>query len=233
MTMMLQSGILFVCFFSLQVLHLQRTDAFFVQNSNDSGRQTSHVHVTEIGHCKRLLVLPAHPQRISAANGWEMDRSRRQSLFLVSAMLLCGSSSLSPHKAVAATAPSTDANKAKFGEARKSLQYLVDNFDEVSKGGGDNVRRYLGTVVTDAPMVGIMKVLRDLQKEADDIVEYTETLNDFEYSLRAADTAVYSANFVTFSSARTKPEEYFENAKRESKNMLMYMDAMADQLNYK
>jgi hypothetical protein len=125
-----------------------------------------------------------------------------------------------------------DAKREKFRDARKNVQYLLDHYDEIiSKGGGDNVRRYLGTVVTDSPMVGIMKVLKDLQGEADDIVEYTESMDDFEYSLRAADTAVYSANFVTFSSAKTKPEEYFDNAFKEIKKMLSCMDAMAGEIN--
>jgi hypothetical protein len=36
---------------------------------------------------------------------------------------------------------SVDAAKARLGEARASLQYLVDNYDDlVAKGGGDNVR---------------------------------------------------------------------------------------------
>lgn len=123
--------------------------------------------------------------------------------------------------------------KQKFLDAKKSVEYLADHYDEISKGGGDNVRRYLGTVVTDAPMVGIMKVLKELQKDADDIVEYTENVDAFEYSLRAADTAVYSANFVTFSSAKTKPEEYFANAFQEIKKMRTCMDNMAAELNLK
>jgi hypothetical protein len=153
---------------------------------------------------------------------------------LVGAQYLLSSVALLPPKpSFAASSGGVDANKEKFLQARKSIQYLVDHYDEVCKGGGDNVRRYLGTVVTDAPMVGIMKVLNDLRGEADDLVEYIEAMDSFEVSLRAADTAVYSANFVTFSSARTKPEEYFDNALKECKKMLSSMDTMAAELNLK
>ena len=46
---------------------------------------------------------------------------------------------------------------ARFKEGQKSLQYLLDNYDQVCKGGGDNVRRYLGTVGTTSGLWGIGK----------------------------------------------------------------------------
>jgi len=124
-----------------------------------------------------------------------------------------------------------EASKARFLEAQQSLNYLVENYDEVAKGGGDNVRRYLGTVGTTSGMYGISKVLKGLQEEASDMVTYTETMLDFDYSLQAADTAVYSANFVQFSSASTSPEKFFDDAKRETKNMRKYLIVLASELN--
>jgi hypothetical protein len=121
--------------------------------------------------------------------------------------------------------------KARFVQAKQSLQYLIDHYDEiVAQGGGDNVRRYLGTVGVSSGLYGIPKVLKELQEEAKDIVEFTENMNEFDFSLRAADTAVYSANFVEFSAAKTKPEKFFEDARLESERMMVYMDAMAAEL---
>lgn len=120
--------------------------------------------------------------------------------------------------------------KARFQEARRSLHDLIQNYDEISRDGGDNVRRYLGTVGTVSGLYGIQKVLRILQEEANDIVEYTENMSDFEYYLSAADTAVYSANFVEYSAAKTKPEKFFADAKKDVQQMKTCMDRMAQQL---
>ena len=123
-----------------------------------------------------------------------------------------------------------EASKARFVEAQRSLGYLLDNYDDVVKGGGDNVRRYLGTVGTSSGMYGISKVLKELQEEAADIIIYTETMIEFDAALRAADTAVYSANFVEFSAAKTKPEKFFEDARTEAKRMQVYLNEMASEL---
>ena len=65
----------------------------------------------------------------------------------------------------------------------------------------------------DLGMYGIPRVMKELQEEANDIVEYTENMNDFDAYLRQADTSCYSANFVEFSAAKTKPEKFFQDAK--------------------
>lgn len=126
---------------------------------------------------------------------------------------------------------SVDVAKARFQDARHTMVDLMKNYDSISKLGGDNVRRYLGTVGTASAMYGIEKVLKDLQNEANDIVVYTENMDDFTYYLRAADTAVYSANFVEFSAAKTKPEKFFDDAKSDCKNLLLHMNNMANELN--
>jgi hypothetical protein len=120
--------------------------------------------------------------------------------------------------------------KARFQDAQKTLDYLIDNYDNISKEGGDNVRRYLGTVGTTSALYGIPKVMKDLQVESDDIVEFTENMQDFNYYLRAADTAVYSANFVEFSAAKTKPEKFFEDARSDCLKARMYMNNMAHEI---
>lgn len=128
---------------------------------------------------------------------------------------------------------SIDEAKSRFKEGRKSLKYLLDNWNEVEGGGGDNVRRYLGTVGTTSGLWGIGKVMRSLQDEADDIVDYTETMQEVEASIRGADSAAYMAIFVTTSSSGTPPEKYFGDAKIEANRALKAMDDLAGQLNLK
>lgn len=124
-----------------------------------------------------------------------------------------------------------DVAKTRFLEARRTLDELINNYDVISRDGGDNVRRYLGTVGTTSALYGIDKVLKELLSEAEDIVEYSENMEEFVYYLKAADTACYSANFVEFSAAKTKPEKFLNDAKSDCKNMLIYMSNMAVALN--
>lgn len=128
---------------------------------------------------------------------------------------------------------SVDDAKARFKEGRKSLKYLLDNYDKVVEGGGDNVRRYLGTVGTTSGLWGIGKVMNSLKEDADDIVEYTEAMQEVEASIRGADSAAYMAIFVTTSSSGTPPEKYFADAKIEAKRALAAMDELATQINLK
>ena len=67
------------------------------------------------------------------------------------------------------------------------------DYTNISKGGGDNVRSYLETVCVATSMYGITNVLKELQEQADDIVEYTENMNEFNAYLSAAYNACYSS----------------------------------------
>jgi hypothetical protein len=117
---------------------------------------------------------------------------------------------------------------ARFQQAQKDLDYLITHFDDVvASGGGDNVRRYLETFGFTYSLYGISKLLKELQDEAEDIVEYTENMNEFDAYLRAADTACYSANFVEFSAAKTRPEAFFKDAFGDVQKMKEYMNNMA------
>eukprot|EP00594_Rhizosolenia_setigera_P006094 CAMPEP_0178952110 /NCGR_PEP_ID=MMETSP0789-20121207/7611_1 /TAXON_ID=3005 /ORGANISM="Rhizosolenia setigera, Strain CCMP 1694" /LENGTH=177 /DNA_ID=CAMNT_0020633081 /DNA_START=277 /DNA_END=810 /DNA_ORIENTATION=+ len=118
----------------------------------------------------------------------------------------------------------------RFQLAREDLKYLLANYDSISQGGGDNIRRYLGTVGVNSGMYGITKVLKVLQDESDDIVEFTESMNEFNSYLNLADSACYSANFVEFSAAKTKPEQFFQQAKDNANSMLTYMDKMGKEI---
>ena len=59
----------------------------------------------------------------------------------------------------------------KFGGVIQRFDYLLHNYDSICDGGGDNVRRYLGTVGTSSGLFGIQKAMKALSERADDIVE--------------------------------------------------------------
>ncbi len=126
-----------------------------------------------------------------------------------------------------------DEAKARFQEGQASLEYLLKNYDEICEGGGDNIRRYLGTVGTSSGLYGIAKVMKILQGEADDIVEYTETMNEINAALVGADGSAYMAIFTETSTSGVPPKKYFEDAKIEVKRASASMQEIAKQLNIK
>ena len=125
---------------------------------------------------------------------------------------------------------SVDEAKARFVVARKDAQYLLDNYSKICEGGGDNVRRYLGTVGNSSGMFGIRKVVKQLQGESGDIVEYTEAMDDFEAYLNQAEGAAYQSLFIEHSSAKGTPAELLATAKQDVIQMIKYMDLLALQL---
>lgn len=119
----------------------------------------------------------------------------------------------------------------RFQQGRDSLRYLIDHFDEVQQGGGDNVRRYLGTVGTTSGLYGISKVMRSLQDEAEvDLVEFAEAMTEIEQSIQQADGSAYMAIFVTTSTSGVPPEKYFKDALTEAKRAAKSMEEMAAML---
>ena len=126
---------------------------------------------------------------------------------------------------------SVEDGKKRFSLARKEVQYLLDNYDDICQGGGDAVRRYLGTVGVASNMYGITKVVKDLRDEAEDLVEFTETANEFEAYLYQSDGAAYQSLFVEHSSAKGTPASFLATAKKDAISMQRYMDDLARQLN--
>ena len=126
---------------------------------------------------------------------------------------------------------SVEENKQRFRAARQDVQYLLDHYEKISEGGGDAVRRYLGTVGVSSNMYGITKVVKDLRDEAEDLVEYTETANEFEAYLYQAEGAAYQSLFVEHSSAKGTPASFLATAKKDVVSMQRYMDDLAKQLN--
>ncbi|KAL3760332.1 hypothetical protein ACHAWU_006330 [Discostella pseudostelligera] len=120
--------------------------------------------------------------------------------------------------------------KKRFQSAIKDVDSLIANYDEIAKSGGDNVRLYLGTQGVKSNMYGIVNVLKSLKEEADDIVEYTEALNEFEAYLFQADGAAYQSLFAEFSTAKITPESLLQIAKGDIVNMRKFMSELASQL---
>jgi hypothetical protein len=132
----------------------------------------------------------------------------------------------------AATAEDIDPNKERFIAARKDLRDLIDNYSDItSKGGGDSVRNILGTQGVNSNMFGIQKLLKLLKFDADDIVEYTETMDEFNAYYYQADGAAYQSMFVEHSSARSTKESCLITAKGDLLQMDKLMNQLAVQLN--
>jgi hypothetical protein len=126
---------------------------------------------------------------------------------------------------------SVDDAKKRFQAARKDVRYLLDNYSEITKGGGgDAVRNYLGTQGVNSNLFGIQKVLKILKDESDDIVEYTEAMDEFNAYYYQAEGAAYQSLFVEHSSAKGTPESLLATAKKDLIQMEKYMDILASQL---
>ncbi|KAL7544610.1 hypothetical protein ACHAWF_007988 [Thalassiosira exigua] len=121
--------------------------------------------------------------------------------------------------------------KRRFQLAIKDIDDLLANYEVITKSGGDNVRLYLGTQGLKSHMCGISKVLKSLKEEAEDIVEYTEALNEFEAYFFQAEGAAYQSLFVEHSSAKSTPESLLKTAKGDIVNMRKFMGDLAIQLN--
>ena len=120
--------------------------------------------------------------------------------------------------------------KERFKLAIADIDDLLNNYDVISKSGGDNVRLYLGTQGVKSHMYGIMKVLKSLKEEADDIVEYTEAMDSFEAYKNQAEGAAYQSMFVEHSSDKGTPETFLKTAKGDVVNLRKYMGDLAAQL---
>ena len=179
-------------------------------------------------------VQPRHDTLIATASG-SSDRqkspARRAFLTLPIQVVV-----LSPLSVVAAPLGekvvkiSEEEAEAKFREGYKSITYLLEHYDEICAGGGDNVRRYLGTVVSTkdpSGLVGINKVMKALEERADDFIEYTEMSNEVIKSISQADGSAYMSIFVTSSTSYTPPQKYFDDAKIEVKRCVKAMNELA------
>ena len=112
-------------------------------------------------------------------------------------------------------ASTPEAAKKQITEGYAALSGLLDGFEEVtSAGGGDGVRRVLGTVGTESPCYLIEPAFRLLFDADENLpMEYIESVESLMRNLASADSEAYSAIFIEFSSAKGKPEDYFKRSK--------------------
>lgn len=125
--------------------------------------------------------------------------------------------------------------ETKFIEGYKTLCYLIDHYPEICEGGGDNVRRYLGTIVSTPPsgLVGIAKTMKALEDKADDFIEYTELADEIVKTINQADGSSYMAIFVTTSTSYTPPQKYFNDGLIEIKRCKKSMEELAKMIDIK
>lgn len=114
---------------------------------------------------------------------------------------------------------------AKFTAARSELSSTIQDYDQITKGGGDNIRRYLGTVGTSSSIFGLKAVLKILQDSADDIGAFVDASEDFDRALVSADSSAYSSMFVEFSAAKGTKEDYYAKVSDSEGNTVRYLFA--------
>ena len=91
---------------------------------------------------------------------------------------------------------SVDDARSQWAAACKATDRLYSDWDTLSSGGGDAVRRELGTVGTSSPLFQLNKAVRVLQDEASDPIEWGENSEELLLSLGRADSMAYSSNFA-------------------------------------
>jgi len=187
-----------------------------------------------------------HPSRSISKHEIQTPSLPRRSFLDTAAKVLVGAATIIlPTKSNAVVLDSSQ-NKAgtlknltpeeaeeRFRAGRESVDYLLKHYDEVCDGGGDNVRRYLGTVGTQSGLFGIQKAMKALGERADDIVEYTELSEEIEQTIVQASGSAYMAMFVTTSTSYTPPEKYFKEAKIEVERCAKSMDELATMIGLK
>lgn len=174
-------------------------------------------------------------------HSFQHETARRR--FLLAQVALFGSAlqvsaasastaSLPPTNVFSDKSLSMDEATKRFLAAREDLKYLLENYSEITKSGnGDSVRNYLGTQGVNSNLYGIQKVLKVLTNNADDLVEYTETMEEFNAYYYQADGAAYQSLFVEYSSAKGSSEMYLATAKQDLVQLQKCMDRLAEQLN--
>ena len=190
MIMLLQIYIVALCLASGQ-----KVAAFTPAECGRPGR--SELHLQKIAENRRSFLVHQIILPSIATVSSNIISFQPQPAFAADVLLMDKSSpDIPPFKGDVADA------KSRFKLALKDIDNLLANYEQISKSGGDNVRLYLGTQGVKSHMYGISKVLIGLREEVDDIVEFTETLNEFDAYLYQAEGAAYQSMFVEHSSAK-------------------------------
>eukprot|EP00560_Eucampia_antarctica_P006680 CAMPEP_0197823810 /NCGR_PEP_ID=MMETSP1437-20131217/1129_1 /TAXON_ID=49252 ORGANISM="Eucampia antarctica, Strain CCMP1452" /NCGR_SAMPLE_ID=MMETSP1437 /ASSEMBLY_ACC=CAM_ASM_001096 /LENGTH=156 /DNA_ID=CAMNT_0043423157 /DNA_START=279 /DNA_END=749 /DNA_ORIENTATION=- len=140
-----------------------------------------------------------------------------------------------PHQACNAAAPGMTAESARgqWKQASTVLDDLLQNWstekwaEEV--GGGDAIRRELGTQGITSPLYQIEKAFKALRDSeyVDDFIEFQETTEEFMDGLFRADSLAASSNNKTGSGKQTPPAVFIEQSRVE----VVKMQSLAKKLN--
>lgn len=157
--------------------------------------------------------------------------TRRDVVAIAFALIGAGPLLLDAERANANTAEGAGDPRERFVAAQKELRELINNYSDITaKGGGDAVRNRLGTQGVSSNLFGIQKLLKTLTADAEDIIEYTETMEEFNVYYFQAEGAAYQSMFIEHSSAKGTPDSILKTAKTDIMQMEKYMDQLALQL---
>jgi hypothetical protein len=122
--------------------------------------------------------------------------------------------------AAAAAALSPAGALSQWKASVTTIDRLLENWDAITKGGGDAIRKELGTAnfgTETSPLFQIDKAFKVLREGDDvaDLIEFTEQSEEFSSALARADTMAYSANFTGGSGKPTPPQVYIDKSRKE------------------
>jgi hypothetical protein len=148
------------------------------------------------------------------------DSSTNRRSFLFKTTTIATSCLLYPTVASAAAAPlNQETALSKWKASAATIDNLLANWSSISAGGGDAIRKQLGTAnfgTETSPLFQIEKAFKVLRDKDDvDLIEFTEQSEEFSNALARADTMAYSANFAGGSGKPTPPQVYIDKAKTE------------------
>lgn len=124
-----------------------------------------------------------------------------------------------PKPAFAATTTTPDAALTQWKASVATIDNLYNNWETISKQGGDAIRKELGTAnfgTETSPLFQIDKAFKVLREDPNvDLIEFAEEAEEFAKALVRADTMAYSSNFAGGSGKPTPPQVYIDKAKIE------------------
>lgn len=144
----------------------------------------------------------------------------RRSFFSATAVVATSMLQLTTHPQVAsAAATNQETALIQWKSSVSAIDNLLENWGSISKGGGDAIRKELGTAnfgTETSPLFQIEKAFKILRENPNvDIIEFTELSEEFNNALVRADTMAYSSIFAGGSGKPTPPQVYIDKAKKE------------------
>lgn len=123
-------------------------------------------------------------------------RDRREVLSSILPAVAAGANALvlNPGSAFARGGAAMDADAARevVGKSGVALAEALKDWDRLTVGGGDSVRRVLGTAGTSSPLSSLTKAMKSLTAEDPDLMDQVEAV---EQRRREADFLAYSSIF--------------------------------------